>query len=66
MILYEFDYTDNDNLSEEEVLNKVQKFLEPVPGWKPGYKIIQSKNPRKNHDGSVEYALVVCGDLEGV
>jgi len=66
MILYEFDYTDKDNLSEEEVVNRVQKFLEPVPGWKPGYKVTQSKNPYKNRDGSIMYAFVVCGDLEGV
>ncbi len=66
MKLYEFEYVDTDKLSEESVIKRIEKFLEPVPGWAPGYKIIQTKNPRKNHDGSIVYSFVVCGDLEAM
>lgn len=64
MILYEFQYVDNQNLSEQEVIERMQKFLEPVPGWAPGYKVILAADPVKNDDGSTSYSLIVCGELE--
>jgi len=41
MKLYEFTYTDNQNLSETALLERVADFLENesiLQGWAPGYK----------------------------
>ena len=66
MKLYEFTFSDNTNLPENEVLAIVQKDLEneaELKGWAPGYNFRQCQSPKQIADGEKEYFFVVEGDV---
>lgn len=66
MKLYEFTYTDNQNLTETEILQSLEDFLlseATFQGWAPGYICYQCQNPKQITDGEKEYCFVVEGDI---
>ncbi len=66
MKLYEFTFSDNTNLPENEVLAVVQKDLEneaALKGWAPGYNFRQCQSPKQLADGEKEYYFVVEGEV---
>lgn len=64
MKLYEFTYSDNQNLSEAELLKRVEAFLQSEgerQGWSSGYQFQQCKSADRLPDGSVNYFFEVTG-----
>lgn len=62
MKLYEFTFTDNMNLSESEVLARVQNIVESeaqVQGWQPGYVFTQCQKSRHLSSGELQYFFEV-------
>ncbi len=64
MKLYEFDYCDNRNQPESDVLASVGRMLEKeaeIQGWAPGYSFRQTKPKKDIGHGEVEFYFVVEG-----
>ena len=71
MKIYEFTYTDNENLCKSELLHRIQAFLENeavFQNWSPGYSFRQSKSADQIAAGT-QYFYEVIGrymDSEGI
>jgi len=64
MKIYEFTYTDNQNLSESELLVRLQGFLESessLQGWAPGYKLQQCRKSEQLPNGGRNFYFEVFG-----
>lgn len=64
MRLYEFTYTDNQNLAESELLHRVGEFLSnesDFQGWAPEYKFRLCRQVEQLPDGSKNYYFEVIG-----
>ncbi|MEK6706622.1 MAG: hypothetical protein AABZ06_12630 [Bdellovibrionota bacterium] len=64
MKLYEFTYTDNENLSEPELLRRVGEFLlseRDLQGWAPDYKFQQCKQVEQLVSGKRVHSFEVIG-----
>jgi len=62
MKLYEFTFSDNTNLSENDILAIVQKDLEneaEIKAWPPNYTFRQCQSSRQLGNGEKEYYFVV-------
>ena len=72
MKLYEFIYTDKQNLPENALLGRVQEFLSKeseLQGWASDYKFHQCKEVEPTSQGEKNYSFEVIGrylDSEGV
>lgn len=65
MKLYEFTYSDNQNLTEAALLSRVEEFLQNEcehQGWAAGYRFHQLKKEDHLSDGTVQYFFEVNGD----
>ncbi len=65
MKLYEFTYTDNQNLTVSEVLRSLEDFLSSeadMQGWVKGYNLRQSKEIRQLADGQRQFTFEVLGE----
>lgn len=68
MKLYEFEYFDNQNLDEQQLKKRVEKFLETEcfeKGWGKGYSYKESCPPQKQDDGGTKYSFEVHGEYLG-
>ena len=64
MKVYEFTYSDNQNLSAEELSKRVESFLlkeSDLQGWMPGYKFQQAGSEKKP-EGHTVYLFEVFGN----
>lgn len=64
MKLYEFTFTDNENLSESDVLEGLQDFLKTeaeMQGWVSGYNLRQCKEVVQLPDGKRIFTFEVLG-----
>lgn len=64
MKLYEFTYTDNQNLSEHELLRRVGEFLfkeSELQGWAPDYKFRPCRQVEQLASGEKNYFFEVIG-----
>lgn len=64
MKLYEFTYADNQNLSESELLSRVEVFLQneaSLQGWASDYKFRQCKKAEPLPDSGHNYFFEVNG-----
>ena len=65
MKLYEFTYTDNQNLSESEILRSLEDFLSSeadMQGWAKGYNLRQCKVIRRLAEGQRQLTFEVLGE----
>jgi hypothetical protein len=65
MKLYEFTYTDNQNLTETEILRSLDDFLSSeaaMQGWARGYNLRQCKDIRQLADGQRQFTFEVLGE----
>lgn len=65
MKLYEFTYTDNQNLTEIEILQSLGDFLSAetaMQGWAKGYNLRQCKDIRQLVDGQRQFTFEVIGE----
>lgn len=68
MKLYEFycSFNDSLNLTEEEVLVRIQKILEEealLQRWSPGYELKQSKRVESFKFGGKQYFFLIEGEF---
>lgn len=64
MKLYEFTYTDNENLSEPELLRRVGEFLlseRDLQGWAPDYKFRPCRQVEQLASGEKVHSFEVIG-----
>ena len=64
MKLYEFIYTDKQNLTETNLLQRVREFLgkeSELQGWAPDYRFRQCKDVERTADGEKHYTFEVTG-----
>jgi hypothetical protein len=64
MTLYEFTYTDNQNLPESKLLERLQDFLEKekaLQGWAPGYRLQQRRKVEHLPTGERNFYFEVLG-----
>ncbi len=64
MKLYEFTYTDKQNLREEDLLARVEDFLtqeSELQGWAQDYKFRQCQKPEQAAAGEKNYFFEVMG-----
>jgi len=64
MKLYEFTYTDNQNLSETDLLQRVGDFLAKeaeLQGWASGYNFHQCQKVQQTNSGEKTYDFEVIG-----
>ena len=64
MKLYEFEYFDNQNLDEQQLKQRIEKFLEGKcfeQGWAKGYSYKEICQPEKQVDGGLKYSFEVHG-----
>lgn len=65
MKLYEFTYTDNQNISESEILHGLQDFLASeaeLQGWANGYNLRQCKEIVQLAGGEKQFTFEVLGE----
>lgn len=65
MKLYEFTYTDNQNLPETEILQSLQDFLSSeaeMQGWAIGYNLRQCKDVQQLVDGQRQFTFEIIGE----
>ncbi len=65
MKLYEFTYTDNQNLTESEILQSLEDFLlseAEMQGWVAGYNLRQCKKIQQLDDGQRQLTFEVLGE----
>lgn len=65
MKLYEFTFTDNENLSESEVLEALQDFLKneaEIQGWANGYNLRSCKEVVQLADDKRVFTFEVLGE----
>jgi hypothetical protein len=64
MKIYEFTYTDNQNLSESEMLVRLQEILEKessLQGWAPGYRLQECRKVEQLPSGGRNLYFEVLG-----
>jgi hypothetical protein len=65
MKLYEFTFTDNQNLAESDIVQRLQDFLAneaEMQGWAAGYELRQCKEVRQLPDSSRQLTFEVLGE----
>lgn len=65
MKLYEFTYTDNQNISESEILHSLQDFIASeaeLQGWANGYILRQCKEVLQLANGEKQFTFEVLGE----
>ncbi len=65
MKLYEFTFTDNQNLAEADIVQRLQDFLAneaEMQGWAAGYNLRQCKEVQHLADGRRQLTFEVLGE----